>query len=215
MNFKHICFDLDGTLVESSKTIFQSTIATLNKLNIPYSFNKNDLDKMIGKHFVDIFNEFGVDVTDFELFINFYKSVYFDYIEGSILYAGVHQTLVSLKNSGIKISLLTTKAQDQADRIIDHFELRPYFSFVMGRTNDIPHKPSPEPLWIICDKLNENPADTLMVGDTEIDILCGKNAGAKSCAVSYGYRTEENLIEYKPDYIINELSGLIRITKNF
>lgn len=208
MNIKHICFDLDGTLVDSSQTIYKSTVESLNRLNIKFSFSKIDLDKRIGKHFVDIFNEFDVLVPDFEFFISDYKSIYFDFIEDSILYDGVRETLAILKEKKVKVSLLTTKAQDQADLLIDHFNLRPYFDLVMGRINEIPHKPAPEPLLLICKKLDVLPRETIMTGDTELDIQCGKNAGTKTCAVSYGYRTIEQLEADKPDYLINSISEI-------
>lgn len=209
MKFKHLCFDLDGTLVDSSQTIYKSTITTLDKLNIPYRFSKSDLDKRIGQHFVDIFNEFDVQVQDFEYFIKVYKSIYFNFMDDSVLYSGVYETIKQLKENGIKISLLTTKAQDQADLIIDHFNLRPYFDLVMGRVNGIPHKPSPEPLLIICERLQTLPEESLMIGDTELDILCGQNAGAKTAAVSYGYRTIDQLKKNKPDYLVNVFSEVL------
>lgn len=212
MKIKHLCFDLDGTLVDSSETIYKSTITTLQRMDIKFGFSKDDLDKRIGKHFVDIFNEFGVKVPDFEHFIKIYKSIYFDFIDNSVLYKNVSETLEQLKNSDLKISLLTTKAQDQADLLVDHFNLRTYFNLVMGRINEIPHKPAPEPLLLICKKLEVFPGETIMIGDTELDIQCGKNAGTKTCAVSYGYRTIEQLEADTPDHLINsilEIPGLV------
>ncbi len=50
-----------------------------------------------------------------------------------------------------------------------------------------------------------------MVGDTELDILCGKNAEAKTCAVSYGYRKIEDIKSHKPDYLINDLNEILKI----
>jgi HAD superfamily hydrolase (TIGR01549 family) len=214
LKINHLCFDLDGTLVDSSETIFKSTIATLEQLGISYNFSKNDLDKRIGQHFVDIFNEFNLKVTDFEYFIKIYKSLYFDYIDDSILYPGVFETIKHIKKNDFKISLLTTKAQDQADLIIDHFSLRPYFDFVMGRVNEIPHKPAPEPLLMICEKLKVLPGETIMIGDTELDIQCGKNAGTKTCGVSYGYRTIKQLEENNPDFIIDSIIELKEMISN-
>ena len=121
------------------------------------------------------------------------------------------EALDQLNQNGIKISLLTTKGQDQADKIINHFNLRKYFSFVMGRRNDIAIKPSPEPLHFICSKLKVNESDTIMTGDSEIDIICGKNAGALSCAVTYGYRSKEDLEFEKPDFIINDFRQILNI----
>ena len=50
-----------------------------------------------------------------------------------------------------------------------------------------------------------------MVGDTELDIQCGKNANAKTCGVLYGYRTKEQIEREKPDFIISGLSELMKI----
>ena len=208
MKIKHFCFDLDGTLVDSGQTIYKSTIGTLDQLNIKYGFTKADLDKRIGQHFVDIFDEFNVQVNDFEGFIDVYKSIYFDFIDDSVLYNGVFDFIKMIKEKNVKVSLLTTKAQDQADLIIEHFNLSQYFDYIMGRRDGIPHKPSPDPLLIICKELNVSPNETLMIGDTELDIQCGKNAGTKTCGLTYGYRTRKQLEENNPDYVIDSIVEL-------
>jgi phosphoglycolate phosphatase/pyrophosphatase PpaX len=211
---KHICFDLDGTLIDSKITILKSTIAALKALNIEASLPEDKFFKMIGMHFIDIFNEFNIDVPDFNKFISVYKSIYFNFIDDSIPFPGAAEVLKHFNEKEIKTSLLTTKAQDQADKIIDHFGLRKNLSYVMGRRDGVAHKPSAEPLLIICDELGVKPLETLMVGDTEQDIICGKNAGALSCGVTYGYRTEENLKEYNPDFLINDISKLKDLISN-
>jgi HAD superfamily hydrolase (TIGR01549 family) len=157
---------------------------------------------------VDIFEQFKIDVPDFEIFIAHYKKVYFDFIDESVFYSGVKDTLEILKDSPYKISLLTTKAQDQTERILEHFNLTNHFDFIMGRTNGIPHKPDPTPFFMICDNLKVEPENSLMVGDTELDILCGKNANAKTVAVTYGYRSIEKLNKYSPDYMVDNLLEL-------
>jgi phosphoglycolate phosphatase-like HAD superfamily hydrolase len=150
---KHCCFDLDGTLVDSSKTIYNATAYSLAKLGIEFNVNEDLFALTIGKHFVDIFDAFNIDVPDFEKFITIYKINYFEQMEHSKVYDGVEKTLSDLKDRDIQVSLLTTKIQDQADRIIDHFNLRKYFDLVMGRREGIAHKPSPEPLLKICNDL--------------------------------------------------------------
>lgn len=210
---KHICFDLDGTLVDSRDTILKSTKAALDKLEINYKIDEDVFTNMIGKHFVDIFSESKIENVDFDEFISIYKSYYFEFIDSSIPYPNVFGTLGFLKNKKIKLSLLTTKVQEQADKIIDHFKLRASFDYVMGRRDGLAHKPSPEPLLFICKELEVDPSESLMVGDTELDIQCGKNAGSKTCGVLYGYRTKELIEKEKPDVIIsglNELKTILR-----
>lgn len=209
--FTHLCFDLDGTLVDSSQTIFRATVYTLDKLGINSDIDEKKFEVMIGKHFVDIFSELGVNIPDFELFIRIYKENYFEQMIYSTLYPEVEETLEKIKESGNTVSLLTTKVQDQADRIIDYFNLRKYFDLVMGRRDGMKYKPSPDPLLFICNELKVGLNNTLMVGDTELDIQCGKTAGAKTCAVLYGYRTEEMLKIHKPDYLINSISGILSL----
>ena len=210
---KHVCFDLDGTLVDSKTTILDSTKAALDDLNISHDIPEDIFSNMIGKHFVDIFQELKMDTVDFDRFIPIYKAYYFDFIDHSFLYPHVEETLNYLKEKEIKVSLLTTKVQDQADRIIDHFSLRSLFNYVMGRRDGLAHKPSPESLLFICRELQVNPAETIMVGDTELDIQCGINAGSKTCGVLYGYRTQEQIEKEKPDYIIPGLNELRNFLK--
>lgn len=205
---KNIIFDLDGTLIDSYKTIFKASERTLLHLGIKEQLVEEEFYKKIGHHFLDIFKELNIPVFNFEEFIEIYKKVYFDYIDDSKMYPGLLDTLDVLREKNIYISLLTTKGQDQADKIIDYFNLRNYFSVVMGRRDNIANKPSAEPLLIICKELKVLSNETLMVGDTEIDIQCGKNAGAKTCGCSYGYRTPYLLSLENPDFIISSISDL-------
>lgn len=205
-----LVFDLDGTLVKSHKNIYDATVHSFNQLKVKFNLPEDEFNKKIGHHFEDIFNDFGIVVDDFEEFINVYKKAYFEYIDSSELYENVEETLDELKAREFKIALLTTKGQDQADKIINHFNLSHNFDYIMGRRPDIAHKPAPDMLLKVCEELNSDPKNTLMVGDTEMDILCGKNAGSKTCGVTYGYRTKEDVKNLNPDFVIDELSELLK-----
>jgi phosphoglycolate phosphatase-like HAD superfamily hydrolase len=81
----------------------------------------------------------------------------------------------------------------------------------MGRRNGLAHKPSPEPLLQICKELRVEPVETVIVGDTELDVQCGKGAGSKTCGVLFGYRRKDQLEKEKPDFLISGLSELRKI----
>ena len=81
----------------------------------------------------------------------------------------------------------------------------------MGRRDGIAHKPSPEPLVSICKQLNVDVKNSIMIGDTELDIQCGKNAGSLTCGVLYGYRTRELIEKENPDFIIKTLPEILAI----
>ncbi|MCC6550154.1 MAG: HAD-IA family hydrolase [Ignavibacteriaceae bacterium] len=210
---KLVVFDLDGTLTDSSETIYRSTHRTFRELGMDNIIEKPQLDSRIGAHFQEIFDDLHIDVGNLEDFIHIYKGFYFDYLPETSLYEGVEDVLLYLKRKNSKTALLTTKAQDQAEKILRAFKLDMYFDLIMGRRPGIAVKPSAEPLQYIMRELLVIPEETLMVGDSELDIRCGKNAGAKTVAVTYGYRTEELLRKEQPDFLITRITELNEIIK--
>lgn len=208
---KLVVFDLDGTLTDSSTTIYKSTHRTFRELGMDYTIEKQQLDSRIGAHFQEIFDDLHIDVGNLEDFIHIYKGFYFDYLPETTLYEGVEDLLLYLKKLKRKTALLTTKAQDQAEKILHAFKLDTHFDFIMGRRPGIAVKPSPEPLQYIMRELLVTPEETLMVGDSELDIRCGKNAGARTAAVTYGYRTHEMLKREDPDYLIERIEELKKV----
>ena len=208
MPVKLIAFDLDGTLVSSHETIYETTIHTLKLFNVDKEIPVDKFNDLIGLHFADMLPALGVYLDDYEEFINVYKKQYFDFMQSSYVYPGTIETFEELKKMGIKISLLTTKAQDQSERVLNYFNLTQYFDYIMGRRLGMAHKPSPDPLLIICKELGVDPSEALMVGDSELDVQCGKSAGAKTAAVTFGYRKREMLELEEPDFIIDNLISL-------
>ncbi len=209
-----VVFDLDGTLISSHANIYYAVIKTFKKFGRNVIIPEKEFYALLGHHFKDMFSALNIEVDDIEEFIYVYKNLYFEFINHSKPYEGVEETLKELKNNNVKIALLTTKGQDQAERIIEHFNYSKYFDLVLGRRPDMEIKPSPEPYFYICEKLNISPENSLMVGDSELDIRCGKNAGALTCGVSFGYRTIEQLKAEKPDYLINKISEVTNILKH-
>lgn len=210
-NIEAVVFDLDGTLFSSHEAIYRCTLKTFEELNIPVKMDEEKFYKLIGHHFADIFSEFGIEVDDLEGFIDLYKTFYFDYIDTCKPYKNVYETIDLLYASGYKLALLTTKGNDQANKIMKHFKLHEKFNIVRGRLPGVENKPSPQPLKMICDELSVDVSRCLMVGDSELDVRCGKNAGAFTAAVTYGYRTLEELKKENPDFILNDISELKNI----
>lgn len=208
MAIKHVAFDLDGTLVSSDKTIYETTLFTLKLFGVDKEIPIEKFNNLIGYHFGEMLPMLDVHLDDYEEFINVYKKHYFSFMNSSYLFPDVIETLTELKKLGLKISILTTKAQDQTEKILKYFDITNHFDFIMGRRIGIAHKPSPEPLLLICKELNLTPSETLMVGDSELDVRCGKAAGARTAAVSFGYRKKEILELETPDFIIDNLISL-------
>jgi phosphoglycolate phosphatase/pyrophosphatase PpaX len=211
-NIKAVVFDLDGTLFSSHKTIYLCTLRTFEELGMKANMPEERFYKLIGHHFREMFAEFNVYVDDLEGFIDIYKNFYFDYIDRSKAYPGVYDLIDYLYSRKIKIGLLTTKGQDQAERILRHFKIYDKFDYVMGRRPGNKIKPSGQPLNVIMSSIGvKDKTECLMVGDSELDILCGKNAGALTAAVTFGYRSREQLEKEKPDFIIDRISDIKKL----
>ncbi|GAB1444344.1 HAD family hydrolase [Ignavibacteriales bacterium] len=208
-----VVFDMDGTLFDSADTIYKSAVKTFEVLGLKdVVFPREKFNNYIGAHFQDIFNDFRINVGDIENFIDVYRDIYFDCIDDTKFYPGVPELLEELKNSGTKLSLLTTKNQLQTERIADYFDLHKFFPFLMGRKPGVKIKPDPEPLEIIINHYGSTKEKTVMVGDSEFDIGCGRNAGVDTIAVGYGYRSKEFLMNEDPTFYaatVEELKGLL------
>ena len=86
------------------------------------------------------------------------------------------------------------------------------FNYVLGtEESDFKHKPDPQIVNYIMDKLNVTKEDTVIIGDSKSDILTGKNAGIDTIAVTFGYDKKENLISAEPTSIIDKFSELENI----
>ena len=213
--FNCVVFDLDGTLFSSHESIYYCTLKTFEKLGMSPKIPKDEFNKMIGLHFVEIFENFGIENVDFDEFIKIYKELYFDFIDLTKPHDGLYETINELKNRNIKLALLTTKSQVQAERIMQHFNLEKEFDLIMGRRPGFAIKPDPMPLKAILEELNCSASESLIVGDAEIDVQCGKAAGTKTVAVTMGYRSKEELQKESPDYLIDGLLELLRIVNGY
>jgi len=207
-------FDLDGTITESHKTIYYSAESALKEMNIPFNIDEASFKKFIGMPFKDIFAQKNIPVDNYDRFLKIYLEYYYQFLNETIVYDGISYVFDILKENKIEIALLTTKIQNQAEYILKHFNIAQYFNYTMGRREGIPVKPSPVPIFNICKDLRINPEDSCMVGDTEMDVLAGKNAGSLTVAVTYGYRDKYFLMEYNPDYLIDYPMDFLQILKN-
>ncbi len=207
-NIKLAVFDLDGTLLQSRDTIWHASMRSFEHLGMKVDFPLKELEKRIGAHFQDIFDDLGIVVPDLEEYIEIYKGYYMEFMDKTVYYPGAREAIGTLREAGIKTAILTTKAQNQVTRIMDYLGDSDLFEIIMGRRPGMKIKPDPEPLLFIARELNVPVSNTVMIGDSEFDINCGKNAGAATIAVSYGYRSIEVIKDAAPDFICDAASQI-------
>jgi phosphoglycolate phosphatase len=208
--FKNIIFDLDGTLVDSKRDIAAAQHWVLAQLGV-HSYKPEELHPLIGKPLAVTFSKLlPADLHKrileaVELYKNHYPP---RALETTTLFPGVRETLETLTGRGIRLATATTKLSAGTHRLLTHFGIAEHFAQIQGSDN-IPFKPDPFIITKILEDQSWEKSDTLMVGDTDNDILAGKRAGIPTCGVTYGSLTKEQIQQLNPDMIIDSLPELL------
>jgi len=200
-------FDVDGTLVDSALDIcgaIQGALACTQQKDISFEI----LRGYIGRHLSDMFADLFPDQTPEQemTFIQEYRRLYPARNHASTtMFPGVKEALAALPG---KKSTATTKGTPTTRIVLEMFGLLPFFDHVQG-TDGFPSKPNPDVIFKALDALGADPQDCLFVGDSVADMEAARRAGAKSCAVTYGYGVREHLERWTPDYWIDDLRELL------
>jgi len=125
----------------------------------------------------------------------------------------VEETFINLREIGIKIALNTGFSRDIADVIVDRLDWADKFDYLVA-SDEVAHgRPYPDMIQKIMHELDiASPNNVAKVGDTEVDINEGINAGCKYViGITTGAFTREELLPYKPTHIIDNISEVIKI----
>jgi len=209
MPFKLIIFDLDGTLVDTSRDITNALNYALNSFGLK-SFTVEETVKMIGEGISrlieKVLGQENLQLKDevIKKFLDYYSEHLIDY---SKVYPYVRETLEKL--NGYKKAVISNKRENLSTKLLDKLDLLKYFDFVVGSDTTSERKPSAIPVIHVFKKLGVEPQETMMVGDSDYDIEAGKKAGVKTAGVTYGYREKQYLMD--ADYIIDSFKDLLPI----
>lgn len=191
-----IFFDLDGTLTDPKPGITRSIRHALQRLEHPAIPTEDELTWCIGPplraSFVTLL---GSDVAA-DLAVTHYRERFSDvglYENG--VYDGIRDVLASLRQSGRRMFVATSKPLVFAERIIDHFELRHYFERVFGSELDGTRVEKTDLLRYALQETGVDPAGARMIGDRRHDMIGAGNNGIKAIGVLYGYGSEAELRE--------------------
>ena len=217
MEKKLLIFDVDGTIWDSEKDVFMAFNHTL-KEKAGFEITKEEFKKLAGLPLGIMFEKELPDEKKHlvEEYKTDYRKYYIDeghYIDETVLFENVKSTLDNLKNQGFYMAIASSKPKRILDKMVTYFNLEG-FKYVLGTgESNFKHKPNPEVVNYIIDKLNVDKEDAVIIGDSKSDILTGKNAGIDTIAVTYGYDKIENLKEANPTYIIDDFKEILDIIK--
>ena len=108
-------------------------------------------------------------------------------------YPGIPELLAALKAEGIQTAVFSNKADAFCGKIIEHYFGPDSFSLVRGSRPGVPTKPDPAGVYALMQDIGADPKTTLFIGDSDVDILTGHNAGLPALGVLWGFRGEAEL----------------------
>jgi phosphoglycolate phosphatase len=199
-----IIFDLDGTLIDSSKDLAIAMNATREHLGMApidpgliYSYVGNGVRTLIQRA---LGSEASKDLVDkgHEFFLAYYGA---HAVENTRLYPKVQETLEQL-SAKHKLAILTNKPVEISYKIVNFLEIEKNFSRVYGGDSFSEKKPHPIGIHELMQEFTASPSQVLMVGDSSVDVETARNAKVKSCGVLWGFQPE-SLKKSGPDILIN------------
>jgi len=205
MNFKSVIFDLDGTITDSASGIINSVQYALKKMGI-IEKNKDSLMAFVGPPLHESFQSYyNMSEKDSFIAVDYYREYYSERgIFENILYDGIVELLEDL--FPIPLYIATSKPLFYAEKIIKHFDLSKFFTFIAGSNMDGTRTDKKDIIrFLLTEKRVSYP---VMVGDRKHDIIGAQKNGLHSAGVLYGYGTEEELKEAEADFIISNVSSL-------
>jgi phosphoglycolate phosphatase len=207
--YQAILFDLDGTITDSKEGIINSILYALSKFNMKEDPRK--LEAFIGPPLYRSFQEYyGFDEEKAWQGVAFYREYFSEKgIYENAVYPGIPQLLSELQEWGKTLVLATAKPAPYAERILEHFKLRNYFTWIFGSNMDGTRALKDEVIRDILLELQDVPKDkVIMVGDRNHDILGANANGIASIGVTYGYGSLNELKESGADYLAASVEEL-------
>ncbi len=208
-----VILDFDGTLADTQPIIIASVQATLRELGLP-ARSDAECAAIIGLPLTKCFTTLcGVDDDLAERCADVYRRV-FDELntDGTVcLFPHVLDTIKSLHAKGLQLAICSSRGRPTLEGFVKAFRLEDYVGMVVSANDVAHHKPHPEPVEVILKSLNVSPAEALVVGDASYDILMGRAAGCRTCGVTYGNQSADQLGAAGAEFLVDRFDSLLSL----
>ena len=194
---KLVVFDLDGTLADTISDLGFAVNFALKENNLP-TLPMGIFHTLVGNGMEDLVRRsMGEKGQNDELYLKVRKDFdeYYDAHSGdnTVPYEGIAELLSELESRGILTAVLTNKAHQYVGDILEKCFENHSFTLYRGQQEGIKRKPHPEALRLMLNELNCSEEDCLYIGDSEVDVKTAINANVDLVAVSWGYRTADQI----------------------
>ena len=213
MKFNTVVFDLDGTLLDTLGDLRDSVNFALEKNNLPKrtteeirSFVGNGIRLLIERAVPE---NTPIEITDkcFSDFKEYYKD------HSAILtkaYDGIIDLLTTLKEKGVKIAVVSNKADFAVKTLMEDY-FKGLYDCAYGERAGVMRKPAPDAVFGAISEMGGNLENTVYIGDSDVDIETSKNAKLPCIAVTWGFRDKKVLESLDPEYIVDSPSDILNI----
>lgn len=212
-----IIFDLDGTLLNTIADLAQATNQALAQLHYPTHptdayryFVGNGINKLFERALPEGERTPENVQRVRALFVPYYNQHNADL---SRPYDGIPELLHRLQDEGFMLAVASNKYQEATQALVRHYFPDIRFASVFGQRESVPSKPHPQIVHDTLAMCGMTVEETLYVGDSCVDMETGKNVGATTIGVSWGFRPRTELEAYHPYAIIDEPLALLDIVR--
>lgn len=213
MKFDVAVFDLDGTILDTLCDLRNSVNFALSKNGLPLR-STEEIRAFVGNGIRLLIERSVPENTPVEITDNCFMDFKEHYSKNSAVftkpYDGIVDVINELKNSGVKTAVVSNKADFAVQELVAEY-FPDSFLFATGEREGVRRKPSPDSVFEAIKELDGDKNKTVYIGDSEVDIETSRNAGVSCIAVTWGFRSKEVLESLKPEYIIDEPSGIKEI----
>lgn len=205
--FELLVFDWDGTLMDSVAHIAASMARAIGDLDLP-ELPAAEVRNVIGLGLAEAVAQLYPDI-DADIQRQLADRYRYHYLadDPCFPFDGAEAVLRDLSQQGYLMAVATGKGRRGLDRVLDSTGFRPLFD-VTRCADETRSKPHPQMLQEIMDCLNVEPANTLMIGDTEYDLQMANNAGVAPLGVSYGVHSVARLQAHGPHGCLDAIREL-------
>ncbi len=210
MRYKLVIFDLDGTVLNTIGGLAHSVnhVLEANGLNVK---TKAEVQAMVGNGTRKLIERSLGEDADPSLVNKVYAEYQEYYRENcsydTYPYEGIVDMLRSLDEAGIRCAVVTNKPDIPAKKLIED-NFGDLIAETHGNVPDVPVKPDPTFVRMTMENLGADPSQTVYIGDSDVDINTGKNAGIDYISVDWGFRTRDFLIENGAGIIFSDPASL-------
>ncbi len=212
-----ILFDVDGTLTDSGEGITKSVQYTLEKYGI-IEPDLNNLRKFIGPPLIDSFMKYyGFSKEESVRARNIFNERYqpIGWMENRP-YDGIETVLKELQKAGIMMGVATSKPEGVANKVLEYFDLKKYFSVICAAPNNGLNGEKPGRIRGAIEEAKALGCETknvIMVGDTRFDVLGAHECGIPCVGVTWGFAVEGEFEACDTEFVVDTMEELLNILK--